>query len=105
VAESTHANLPMVDPGDITTRFHIWLEVTDKPGVLAEVANIFAANNVSVETVQQSLTPGTDGGQPTATLVIQTHRAPGHRLVDTVGALEKSDQVSTVSGVIRVEGD
>ena len=105
VAESTHANLPMVDPGDITTRFHIWLEVTDKPGVLAEVATIFADNNVSVETVQQSLTPGTDGGQPTATLVIQTHRAPGHRLVDTVRALEKSGAVSTVSGVIRVEGD
>lgn len=105
VAESTHANLPMVDPGHIDTRYHIWLEVTDRPGVLAEIAQIFAAHNVSVETVQQSLTPSPTGGQPTATLIIQTHRAPGSRLDDTVSALAVSDAVTAVSGVIRVEGE
>lgn len=105
VAESTHANLPMVDPRHIDTRYHVWLEVTDKPGVLAEVAQIFAANDVSVETVQQSLTPGANGGPATATLIIQTHRAPGVRLDNTVHALDKSDAVTAVSGVIRVEGE
>ena len=105
VAESTHADLPMVDPGHIDTRYHVWLEVTDKPGVLAEIAHVFAANDVSVETVQQSLVPDANGGDPTATLVIQTHRAPGARLDAVVNTLQSSDAVTRVSGVIRVEGE
>jgi homoserine dehydrogenase len=104
VAESTHADLPMVDPGYIDTRYHIWLEVSDQPGVLAEIAQVFAVHGVSVETVQQSLTQG-DSGQPTATLVIQTHRAPGSRLDGVVEELKTSQAVTRVSGVIRVEGE
>ena len=105
VAESTHANLPMIDPGHIDTRYHVWLEVSDRPGVLAEIAQVFAAHDVSVETVQQSLTPDANGGSPTATLVIQTHRAPGSRLDAVVDTLQSSDAVTRVSGVIRVEGE
>jgi homoserine dehydrogenase len=105
VAESTHANLPMVDVGSIDTRYHIWLEVSDQPGVLAEIARIFADHQVSVETVQQSRQPSHDGGAPTATLVIQTHKAPGSALDNTVSALQVSSAVSAVSGVIRVEGE
>ena len=105
MAESTHADLPMVDPGHIDTSYHVWLEVTDKPGVLAEIAQVFAAQDVSVETVQQSLVPDANGGDPTATLVIQTHRAPGSRLDAVVEALRTSSAVTRVSGVIRVEGE
>ncbi len=105
VAESTHANLPMVDPGHIDTSYHVWLEVADRPGVLAEIAQVFAAKDVSVETVQQSLTPDANGGPPTATLVIQTHRAPGESLDAVVNTLQSSDAVTRVSGVIRVEGE
>lgn len=105
VAESTHANLPMVDPGFVDTRYYVWLEVSDKPGVLAEIAKVFAHNDVSVETVQQSLKPGENGGPPTATLAIQTHKAPGARLDAVIDALQTLDAVSRVSGVIRVEGE
>lgn len=105
VAESTHADLPMVDPGHIDTSYHVWLEVNDKPGVLAEIAQVFAEQDVSVETVQQSLVPDANGGDPTATLVIQTHRAPGARLDAVVDTLKSSDAVTRVSGVIRVEGE
>ena len=105
VAESTHADLPMIDPGHIDTRYHVWLEVADRPGVLAEIAQVFAAHDVSVETVQQSLTPDANGGAPTATLVIQTHRAQGARLDAVVNTLQSSDAVKRVSGVIRVEGE
>jgi homoserine dehydrogenase len=104
VAESTHANLPMVDPGHIDTSYHVWLEVADQPGVLAEIAQVFAAHDVSVETVHQSLTERGGGGAPTATLAIQTHRAPGSRLDAVVSALQSSTAVTRVSGVIRVEG-
>ena len=105
VAESTHANLPVVDPSTINTRYHVWLEVADRPGVLAEVAHIFATHHVSVETVRQSLRQSPDQGDPTATLVIQTHRAPGHRLDDIIAALDNSDAVTAITGVIRVEGE
>lgn len=105
VGESTHANLPMVDPSEIATRYQISLAVEDRPGVLAEIARVFADHQVSVETLQQSLVPGADGGAPTATLVIQTHRAPGGRLDQTIAALGATASVAEVSGVIRVEGD
>ena len=35
IAESTHADLPVLDIGRITTRYAITLEVADEPGVLA----------------------------------------------------------------------
>ena len=102
VAESTHANLPVLPISSVRTRYRITLEVADKPGVLAAIATLFAEHGVSVEAVQQDARP--DGASPTATLVIGTHQATEAALAATVSALESTDVVSAVSSVLRVEG-
>jgi homoserine dehydrogenase len=111
VAESTHAQLPVLDIGQVITRYQITLQVVDQPGVLAAVARILSDGGVSVETVQQSIpgarTPapaGQEQGAATATLVIGTHEAEEAALAATVEALSASDVVSAVASVLRVEG-
>jgi homoserine dehydrogenase len=105
VAESTHANLPILPISRITTRYQITLSVIDQPGVLAAVATLFSKHSVSVETLEQSAgTVSEVDGVATATLVIGTHKASESDLSATVAALEASDVVSSVTSVLRVEG-
>ncbi len=111
VAESTHADLPILPISSVTTRYQITLEVIDRPGVLAGIATMFSEHGVSVEAVQQSAggtVEGADGGEespvPTATLVIGTHEATEASLAATVVALGASEAVASVTSVLRVEG-
>jgi homoserine dehydrogenase len=106
VAESTHANLPILPISKVSTRYQITLSVLDLPGVLAQIANVFAEHGVSVEAVQQSVAgeAGAEGNAPGATLVIGTHRATEAALAATVADLAGSDVVARVDSVLRVEG-
>jgi homoserine dehydrogenase len=108
VAESTHANLPILPISRVITRYQITLSVVDQPGALAAVAVLFSGHGVSVETLTQSVQQPSDTGastaSPTATLVIGTHEASEADLAATVLALESSDVVSQVTSVLRVEG-
>lgn len=99
LADSTHANLEALPVQSISTRFQITLEVSDKAGVLAKIASIFAGLGVSVETVQQSV-----ASNNAALLTIMTHEALEKDLEAVVGQLEKDDSVVSVTSVIRVEG-
>jgi homoserine dehydrogenase len=109
VAESTHANLPVLSIGAVQTRYQITLIVTDKPGVLAQIAGLFSEHGVSVEAVQQTVASadptGTANEALTATLVIVTHKAPEAALSATVAAVSSNDAVVRVESVLRVEGD
>ncbi len=107
--ESAYANLPVVGIGDAMTRYHISLDVADRPGVLASVAQAFAAQGVSIETVRQQAIPGAVGesGEPgasSALLVIVTHAARDAALAATVEALAQLPVVRQVASVMRVEG-
>ncbi|WP_454172582.1 homoserine dehydrogenase [Microbacterium maritypicum] len=102
VGESTRANLPVVPIGHVTTRYQITLEVADAPGVLATVAGILSDGGVSVATVVQTV-EGED--EPTARLIIGTHRATEQALSATVDALADSEVVARVVSVLRVEGE
>ncbi|MEG8278012.1 homoserine dehydrogenase [Streptomyces sp. AHA2] len=97
--ESAYAALPVSPMGDVVTRYHISLDVADKPGVLAQVATVFAEHGVSIDTVRQS---GKDGE---ASLVVVTHRASDAALTGTVEALRKLDTVRGVASIMRVEGE
>ena len=67
VGESSYADVRVAPAGDAVTRFHLIVDVDDRPGVLAAVAGLFAANDVSIETVRQEIRPSDD-----AELVIVT---------------------------------
>ena len=99
--ESAYADLPVVDMGQALTRYHISLEVADRPGVLAQVATAFAEHGVSIETVRQQVAPG-EGER--ARLIVVTHRATDAALAATVDALAGLDSVDDVASVLRVEG-
>jgi homoserine dehydrogenase len=104
VEESTHADLPMADPGVVPTSYHVSLQVKDEPGVLQQIAGVFSAENVSVEALNQSAPAHPEGEPGLATLVIQTHRAQEAQLQRCVEQLGGLSVVDAVTGVIRVEG-
>lgn len=97
--ESAYAQLPVSPMGEVVTRYHISLDVADKPGVLAQVATTFAEHGVSIDTVRQQ---GKDGD---AWLVVVTHRAADSALSATVEALRRLDTVRGVASIMRVEGE
>ena len=105
--ESTYADLPILDMGQAATRYHISLDVLDRPGVLAQVATAFAEHEVSIETVrQQLLKVDPDGaGDRRASLVVVTHTATDAALSATVDALAALPTVRGVTSVMRVEGE
>jgi len=106
--ESAYADLPVLPMGAASTRYHISLDVADRPGVLAAVAATFAEHDVSIETVRQRPgAPGESGDDEAAgaTLVVVTHRAPDAALSATVEALGALDTVREVVSVMRVEGE
>ena len=97
--ESTYANLPVADFGEVTTRYHVDMDVIDRVGVLAEVAQEFSTSGISLRTVRQE--GGTDG----ARLVVVTHGAREADLAATVEKLVALDAVKSVNNVIRLEGE
>ncbi|GAA0943125.1 homoserine dehydrogenase [Nonomuraea longicatena] len=97
--ESTYASLPVHPMGETVTRCHVALDVADRPGVLARVAEEFAQHDVSIQTVRQ------EGHGDDAQLVIVTHRATDAALTATMESLRKLEFVRAVAGVMRVEGD
>jgi homoserine dehydrogenase len=102
VGESTRANLPTVPIGHVITRYQITLEVSDQPGVLASIAGILSDGGVSVATLVQTIESEDD---PTARLIIGTHRATEQSLSDAVERLASSVVVDRVVSVLRVEGE
>jgi homoserine dehydrogenase len=80
--------------------------VADRPGVLAQVAQVFAAHEVSIETVRQRLHRGEgEDGATRAALVVVTHQASDEALSATVDELGRLDVVQAVASVMRVEGE
>jgi homoserine dehydrogenase len=97
--ESVYADLRIRPIGEVTTRYHVSLDVADRAGVLAAVAGVFAQHGVSIATVHQS------GRGDDAVLVIVTHGAPDAALAATVAELRGLDIVRSVASVLRVEGE
>jgi homoserine dehydrogenase len=96
--ESAYADLAVRPMGETVTRYHVSLDVADKPGVLAAVATAFAAHDVSIQTVRQQ------GHGSDAALVLVTHEASDAALSATVDDLRELAIVRAVSSVMRVEG-
>ena len=95
--ESDYAEISMAPIDSVRSRYLIRLDVADKPGVLATVAQLFASNSVSIETVRQS------GRGDSAELIVATHSAPEASLKKTVDSLAKSDVVKKVESVLHIE--
>ncbi|MGZ4452044.1 MAG: homoserine dehydrogenase [Actinomycetes bacterium] len=96
--ESTYAQLDVRPMGETLTRYHVAIDVDDRAGVLASVAQAFAAHGVSIQTVRQ------EGRGDDAQLVVVSHRASDEALSTTVANLRTMDFVRDITSVMRVEG-
>lgn len=96
--DTSHAELEVLDVGRARTRYHVSIDVDDRAGVLASVADAFAQYDVSIKTVRQ------EGHGSDAQLVIVTHEADDAALAATVEVVRALDMVRDVSSVMRVEG-
>jgi homoserine dehydrogenase len=96
--ESDYADRAIALIGDTKTQFLIRLNVADKPGVLAAIAQVFATEGVSIQTVRQS------GRGNDAELIVVSHGATESALSATVKALSNMDIVTKVESVLRVQG-
>ena len=97
--ESSYADLPVLPMGQTRTRYHVQIDVDDKAGVLASVAQAFAEHDVSIQTVRQ------EGRGSDAQLVVVSHTASDADLAATVQTLRAMPNVRDVSSVMRVEGE
>jgi homoserine dehydrogenase len=97
--ESSYADLELRPMGETVTRYHVSLDVADKAGVLAQIATVFATQQVSIQTMRQS------GHGDDANLTIVTHAASDAALSATVEELRQMSIVRDVASVMRVEGE
>jgi len=75
------------------------MNVTDRPGVLAGIAGVFGANQVSIASVIQK-----SSSADKAELILITHTVKEKYLQDSLQTLRRMDIVAEINNVIRLEG-
>jgi len=93
-----HADARLRAPQEVDGRYYIVLSVADQPGVLAEVAGVFARHGVSIASVRQ------EGFEDEATLMLITHVATEGQHRQTFTDLAALEVVKAVDSAVRVEG-
>jgi homoserine dehydrogenase len=90
---------PVRPIGELESQFYVFMEVADRPGVLAVIAGEFGRHGVSIQSMEQR------GLGADARLVFITHRAREEDLRATLDALRTVEPVHRVGSVLRVAGD
>jgi homoserine dehydrogenase len=88
----------LLPESELHTQFYLSMDVTDRPGVLAEVTKVFGDNHVSIRSVEQ------DGHAGEARLTFITHSAGEGDVSTTLATLAELDVVSQIGGVMRIVG-
>ncbi|MEM7337294.1 MAG: homoserine dehydrogenase [Actinomycetota bacterium] len=96
VPTGTRARIRSID--ELESAYYVNLDVTDAPGVLAAVAGVFGAHDLSIRSMEQ------EGQEPSgmARLAFITHPGKERNLQATLTALRELDAVSDVRSVLRV---
>jgi homoserine dehydrogenase len=81
---------------DVSSSFYLHLEVADRPGVLAAVADVLGQNEISVRSVVQR------GTGEEASLIMVMHECPESRFYAALEEIAKLDFLRTTPRAIRV---
>jgi homoserine dehydrogenase len=81
---------------DLDSSFYLHLEVADRPGVLAAIADVLGRNGISVKSVVQA------GSGQDARLVMVTHRAPESSFYASLDEISGLDFLRAAPRAIRV---
>jgi homoserine dehydrogenase len=102
--KGSHASIGQFRPArlrpidELQSAYYLHLEVADRPGVLAQVADIFGRNGVSIRSLEQ------EGLDDEARVIFITHLATEAAIQATLEGLNDLDAVKRVVGVLRVIG-
>ncbi len=100
---SGNANpLTMQPPATVRSRFYLRLLVTDRPGVMAEVAGCLAGHHISIASIIQHEALEDHEGD-TVPLVIMTHNAPTGDFTTAVADIDRLACVATPAVYYPVE--
>lgn len=89
---------PLISADDVTSAFYVRMSVSDRPGVLARVASIFAEEQLSIRTVVQS------GTGDEARLVLVLHAGVESRMRAALARVGALDEVHGEPVMLRVLG-
>lgn len=96
----TDGNGPeMIDISELNLRYYLRFMVKDKPGVLAQIAKVFADQKISIESVIQKGTSDVDH----VPLVIMTHEALEGDMQKAMKEFAQLDPVKGKVQLIRIE--
>ncbi len=111
LAKGSHASIgtfgraEMRPVDELRSPYYVNLEVRDQHGVLAAVAGVFGAHEVSIRSMEQELLAGGDGTPDgAARLIFITHAAREADVRATLHELRGLDTVRSVGSVLRVVG-
>ena len=83
----------------LETKYYLRLQVTDRPGVLAQLATILGNNEISISSVIQK---DSNSKNKTAELVILTHIAIEQNIQNALEKLKNIDSIRKINSIIRV---
>ncbi|MEL7157976.1 MAG: homoserine dehydrogenase [Actinomycetota bacterium] len=90
---------------DLESAYYVNAEVADAPGVLAAVAGVFGAHDVSIRSMEQEQEQPDASEGPAARIAFITHEAKERNLQATLQELHKLDVVTDIRSVLRVVGE
>jgi homoserine dehydrogenase len=96
--KSLEDGLSLVDIDDIETKYYLRLEVDDKSGVLAKIAQTLGDNNISIKTMLQK-----SASNNKANILLSTHTCKEKNIKDAIKDLENSKVVLSKPAMIRIE--
>ncbi len=94
------SDLPILEMDEVVTAYYLRLQVTDRPGVMAEITGILAESKISIEAIQQKEPLE---GEDNVSLVMLTHQVQEKQINQ---ALAKIKTLETLLGdpmLIRLE--
>ncbi len=92
--------LTVADVSSLIDRYYLRLVIADRPGVLAQIAQVLGEMDISIASVIQK---DADPNTGTAEIVITTHPARESAVQESLTMLEGLEVVSRVGNMIRIE--
>jgi homoserine dehydrogenase len=94
------SNIPILSMDDVSTVYYLRIHVQDRPGVLADVTNIFANHNISIEAIIQKEPQTNIASVP---IIILTHEVVEKNMNKAIAEIEKLEAVTDKIMRIRLE--
>ena len=98
---SLEQNMVLLPKDKIISRYYVRLQVDDKPGVLAHIAEVLATHNISIQSLIQRKPKDLD--THSALLLLATHTCAEVQIKKALESLENLKEVSKKPYMIRLE--